>query len=86
MEEDPDVKELRECAEEAVGTTSAPSTRPPQVWEQNERDGHVPKLPDCPVCVHEHGSVVRNFASNSSRPGWEHNMRTRSFACLSSRL
>ena len=26
----------------------------------------MPKLPDCPVCVEEHGSVVRRFASTSS--------------------
>ena len=59
MGEEPDVKELRECAEEAVHKISLPSARPPEVWEQHGRDGHVPKLPHCPVCVEEHGSVVQ---------------------------
>ena len=40
--------------------------RPPEVWEQRERDGHMPKLPDCPVCVEEHGSVVPHFFSASN--------------------
>ena len=26
----------------------------------------MPKLPECPVCVEDHGSVVRRFASASS--------------------
>ena len=26
----------------------------------------MPKLPDCPVCVQEHGSVVRHFSSTSN--------------------
>ena len=37
-----------------------------QVWEQRERDGHMPKLLDCPVCVEEHGSVARHFASTTN--------------------
>ena len=60
------MKESRECAEEVVDKTSSPSIRPPEVWEQHERDGHMPKLSDCPICVEEHGSVVRYFASTSS--------------------
>ena len=60
------MKELRECAEEVVDTTSSPSTRPLEVWEQNERDGHMPELPDCPVCAQKHRSVVRHYASTSS--------------------
>ena len=34
--------------------------------EQHERDGHMPKLPYCPVCGQEHGSVVRHFSSTSN--------------------
>ena len=69
MGEDPEMKELRECAEEleeVVRKTTSPAKRPPEVSEQHARDGHMPKLPGCPVCVEEHGSVVRHFASTSS--------------------
>ena len=48
-----------------ISSFGAPA-KPPEVWEQHERDGHMPKFPDCPVCVEEHGSVVRHFASTSS--------------------
>ena len=53
MGEDPDMKDLRKCAEEVVHKTSSSSARPPEVREQRERDGHMPKLPDCPVCVED---------------------------------
>ena len=42
------------------------SARPPEVWEQHERDGHMPKFPDRPVCVQEHGSVVKRFSSTTN--------------------
>ena len=35
---------------------------------QHERDDQLPKPPDCPVCIEEHGSVVRHFSSTST--GW----------------
>ena len=41
-------------------------SRTPEVWEQRERDGHMPKFPDCPVCVQEHGSVVKHFSSTTN--------------------
>ena len=41
-------------------------SRAPEVWEQHERDGHMPKFPDCPVCVQEHGSVVKHFSSTTN--------------------
>ena len=50
-EEDVDMKELRECADEALDSTTPVPDRPPEVWKQHERDGHMPKLPDRPVCV-----------------------------------
>ena len=64
--EDEDVKELRECADEALDKTTPGPARSPEVWEQHERDGHMPKLPDCPICAEEHGSVVHHFARSSS--------------------
>ena len=60
------MKELRECADEALDGTAPAPDRPPEVWEQCELDGHMPKLPDCPVCVEEHGSVVHHFGSTST--------------------
>ena len=49
-EEDPAMKHLRHLGEHLTDTTSS-STRPPEEWEKHERNGHIPKLPDCPVCV-----------------------------------
>ena len=54
-----------------MDTTSSPSTRPLEVWEQRERDGHMLELPDCPVCVQEHGSVVRHYACACSSCLWK---------------
>ena len=60
------MKELPECDEEVIDKITSTPARPPEVWEQRERDGRIPKLPDCPACVEEHGSVVRHFARSSS--------------------
>ena len=49
-EEDVDMKELRTCADETLDAKPPVPHRPPEVWEQHERDGPMPKLPDCPVC------------------------------------
>ena len=59
-EEDVGMKELRECADEALDAATPIPERPPEVWE------HMPELPDCPVCVEEHGSLVRHFSSTST--------------------
>ena len=64
-EEDVDMKELRTCADETLDANPAPY-RPPEVWEQHERDGHTPKLPHCPVCLEEHGSIIRHFSNTST--------------------
>ena len=56
--EDADMKELRECTDEALDTTTPVPTRPAEIWEQHERDGHMPKLPACPVCIEQHGSGI----------------------------
>ena len=58
-EEDMDMKDLKLCADETMDTKTTAPGRPPEVWEQH--DGHMPKFPDCPVCVcvQEHGSVVK---------------------------
>ena len=45
------MKELRLCADETMDTKLTIPSRAPEVWEQHERDGHMPKFPDCPVCV-----------------------------------
>ena len=65
-EEDADMKDLRMCADETLDAKPAAPYRPPEVWEQHERDRHMPKLRDCPVCMQEHGSVVRHFSSTSN--------------------
>ena len=54
------MKELRECADETLDKATQFQ------WEQRERDGHMPKIPGCPVCVEEHGAVVHHFGSTSS--------------------
>ena len=61
-EEDVDMKELRTCANKTLDAKPHAPYRAPEVWEQHEGDGHMPKLPDCPVCVEEHGSVVSHFS------------------------
>ena len=65
-EEDTDMKELRLCADDAIHSRTTVPERPPEVWEQHERDGHTPKFPDYPVCVQEHGSVVKHFSSTTN--------------------
>ena len=52
------MKDLLECAEDVLDKTSSMPARPPKAWEQHEREGHMPKLSDCPICVEEHGSVL----------------------------
>ena len=65
-EDDTDMKELRLCAGDTMDAKLSLPSRAPKVWEQHERDGHMPKLPDCPVCVQEHGSVVKRFSSTTN--------------------
>ena len=43
----------------SMGTRTTVPGCTPEVWEH----GHTPKFPDCPVCVQEHGSVVKHFSS-----------------------
>ena len=58
------MKELRTCADETLDAKPPAPFRPPEVWEQHEHDGPLPKLPDCPDCVEEHGSLpARPLAS-----------------------
>ena len=64
-EESLDMKQLRLLGEHLTDTPTHP-TRPPEEWERHERNGHHPKLPDCPVCVEEQGPVVRHYAHGSS--------------------
>ena len=64
--EDADMKDLRMCAEETLVSSTPAAYRPPEVWAQHKLDGHMPKLPDCSVCVQEHGSVVRRFSSTTN--------------------
>ena len=59
-EEDPDMKHLRLLGEQVTDMPSQP-TRSPEEWEKHERNGHIPKLPDCPVCLEEQGPVVRTM-------------------------
>ena len=64
-EEPLDMKQLRLLGEHLTDTPVHP-TRPSEEWERHERNGHYPKLPDCPVCVEEQGPVVRHYAQGSS--------------------
>ena len=64
-EESLDMKQLRLLGEHLTDTPTHP-TRPPEEWERHERNGHHPKLLDCPVCVEEQGPVVRHYAHGSS--------------------
>ena len=63
-EEDPDMKNIRLLGEQLTDTPSH-LTRSPEEWERYERNGHIPQLPDCPVCVEEQGPVVRHYAQSS---------------------
>ena len=58
------MKNLRLLGEQLTDTPSH-STRSPEEWEKHERNGHIPKLPDCPVCVEEQGPIVRHYAQSS---------------------
>ena len=64
-EEPLDMKQLRLLGEHLTDTPVHP-TRSSDEWERHERNGHYPKLPDCPVCVEEQGPVVRHYAQGSS--------------------
>ena len=64
-EEPLDMKKLRLLGEHLTDMP-AHSTRSPEEWERHQRNGHHPKLPDCPVCVEEQGPVVRHYAHSSS--------------------
>ena len=63
-DEDSDMKNLRLLGEQLTDTPLHP-TRSPEEWEKHERNGHIPKLLDCPVCVEEQGPIVRHYAQNS---------------------
>ena len=58
------MKNLRLLGEQLTDMPSKP-TRSPEEWEKHERNGHIPKLPDCPVCVEEQGPVFRHYAQSS---------------------
>ena len=64
-EESLDMKQLRLLGEHLTDKPVS-STRSPEEWEQHERNGHYPKLPDCPVCTEEQGPVVRHHAYGST--------------------
>ena len=59
------MKDLRLFGEQLTDMPSRPPNRSIEEWEKHERNGHIPKLPDCPVCVEEQGPVVRHHAQNS---------------------
>ena len=44
-EEDADMKEHRLCADDTMDTRTIVPDRPPEIWEQRERDGKVSRLP-----------------------------------------
>ena len=60
------MKKLRLCADDTMDVRTTVAGRTPEVWEQHERDGHMPKFPDCPVCIQEHGSVVKHISSTTN--------------------
>ena len=40
---------------------------PAQVWEECKRSGHLPKLPDCPLCMEKQGVIVMHAPNGTSR-------------------
>ena len=62
--EDPDMKDLRLSGEQLTDMSSPP-TRSVEEWEKHERNGHIPKFSDCPVCLEEQGPVVRHYAQRA---------------------
>ena len=64
-EESLDMKQLCLLGEHLTDKPAS-STRAPEEWEKHERNGHHPKLPDCPVCIEEQGPVVRHHAYGST--------------------
>ena len=65
FEEDLDMKDLRLSGEQLTDMSSTPPTRSVEEWNKHERNGHIPKFPDCPVCLEEQGPVVCHYAQNA---------------------
>ena len=63
-EETEDMKNLRLLGEQLTDKPSHP-TRSAEEWEKHERNGHIPKFPDCPVCIEEQGPIVRHYTQSS---------------------
>ena len=49
--------------DEATG----PPQRAAQVWEEQKRNGGLPKLLDCPVCVEQQGTIVKHAPDATPR-------------------
>ena len=50
-EQDPEIDKLKDAIEKVLDEAEIEDQRPAAIWEQHERDGHLPKIPDCPVCL-----------------------------------
>ena len=56
---------LKDAVERVLDEAETKDQRLAAVWEQHERDGHLPKIPDCTVCLEERGSEVRRAHSRN---------------------
>ena len=64
---DPEMKALTELVASTMDEPTGPPQRPARVWEEHEHNGHLPKLPDCPVCVEEQGTIVKHAPNATPR-------------------
>ena len=59
-----DMQKLRSLGDQLTDKPPHP-TRSAEEWEKHERNGHIPKFPDCPVCIEEQGPIFRHYAQSS---------------------
>ena len=62
---DPEIDKRKDVVDKVLDEAATKDQHPARVWEQHKRDGHLPKFPDCPVCLEEQGSVVRHAHSHN---------------------
>ena len=65
--ENPERKILNELGANTMDEPTGPPQRPAHVWEEHERNGHLPKLPDCLVCVKEQSMIVKHAPNATPR-------------------
>ena len=61
------MKALSELVASTIDEPTSPPQRPEHVREEHERNGHLPKLPDCPTCVEEQGTIAKHAPNATPR-------------------